>query len=112
MYKRINISLDPTLHEQMTKCAKAMGMTLSGWIKFVARDKIKFFERHKDKYFTFEINKQAEKDSEEELMLENQQILVNTFEDLLRKYDEYVDKCIECKEKFVDFNEWSVNNGC
>lgn len=50
-FKRVCISLNEELHKKMQQTAESMGMTLSSWIKFIARDKIGYFERNKDKYF-------------------------------------------------------------
>lgn len=48
---RVNISLEKEMHKDMMRCAKAMGLSLSAWIQYIAIDKIHYFERHAEKFY-------------------------------------------------------------
>lgn len=54
------LNLDDRLVALMRNVAKSMGMSLSEWISFIARDKIDYFLRHKDNYCLPPDNKESE----------------------------------------------------
>lgn len=65
-FKRVCISIDENLHNEMKKTANQMGMTLSSWIKFIARDKIGYFKRNWTKYYVQPLDKKYEELPEDE----------------------------------------------
>lgn len=69
MKKHTMLNLDEKLVKMMKKTSKLMGMTLSNWVEYIARDKIAYFLRNADKYMEapddYEQNLQWEKDIQE-----------------------------------------------
>lgn len=55
-FKRLTISLDEEIINRMKETADKMNMSLSKWIRFIAENKIRYFDNNSNKYYHKEKN--------------------------------------------------------